>query len=513
MKTETTINNDSAKITSDMTREERIATIKASINKKPEITASQEMSPEELKAEEAKRKKEKIEEEKRKKEEAKKEAKLSKDKEAKRKKEKIEIHKALYKNEALLAIFRQKEAKRIKKNILINSIIILIAVAGATAGALLFNILSLVAAAPFLIFNGLKIFKNIREYISFNDPYELQRVLLKRKADEEAKKSDKKIIDEYKSEKKRIKKMKKMPYKILANLSFILSMFTIIFFYFVVGVRLPTVLILLFVVFTISYFLVGIGMTAIAYLISENKIREQKIKADEEKRRLLAEEKIKSEEALYKKLESERRKYEEEKELKIAEEMRISIEMEKERARRQEEQKLFELTSQSKENILEKSRFAKAGLQQKNIIDIESETKEIKNKISSEILDEASKISDYDLGGIENFYKQQNSYDTFEQEVEYPTTSYSEDDKLFFDGFEGALFSNSTNNDYADDSDIFEMNSQKQKTPASDEVKQHATLNKNIPTPVMPPAPSAEERAARGANPKSISLIKEMLKT
>ncbi len=48
MKTETTINNDSAKITSDMTREERIATIKASINKKPEITESQEISPEEF---------------------------------------------------------------------------------------------------------------------------------------------------------------------------------------------------------------------------------------------------------------------------------------------------------------------------------------------------------------------------------------------------------------------------------------------------------------------------------
>lgn len=131
-------------------------------------------------------------------------------------------------------------------------------------------------------------------------------------AEKEHKERNKKIIAEYKAEKKRIKMLKRLPYKILNTISILSSMFLIILFFFILDVGIEVTAVILLGAFTITYFVIGLLMLAVFYMISENKQRQTLLKLEEEKKYQLAKEKMRAEMAIKQRLEKERRKYERE---------------------------------------------------------------------------------------------------------------------------------------------------------------------------------------------------------
>jgi hypothetical protein len=208
----------------------------------------------------------------------------------------------------------------------------------------------------------------------------------------------------YKEEKKRIKMLQRLPYKMLNGTAFLLSMFTIILFYFVLNIGKEATALILFCVFTITYFLVGLIMIGVFYLVSENKQRIMMLKLEEEKNKLLLEEKLKSEAAIRNKLEKERRVYEEEERLRIEEVIRSKREEEENIIRIAEEQRLMEIAENERRNLIAESKLLKHDLlPSRTKAEIAKETEVIKNEFDKKILSEiGSYINDIEIGGIED---------------------------------------------------------------------------------------------------------------
>ena len=220
-----------------------------------------------------------------------------------------------------LTIRQRKEEKAIKSGFV-------------KAGLLILSVVGL----PFGVYKLFKLFKHKK---AINNPYELRKIIVIEEAAKKHKEKNARIIEAYKEEKKRIKKLKKLPFKILNHLNFLISMFLIILFFFILDIGIAPTALVLFSSFTFCYFLIGLLMHLVFYMISENKTREQMLKLEEEKNRLLAEEKIKSEELLRNKIEKERRIYEAKETLRF-EEDRLRKEETARRLREAEERKIKE---------------------------------------------------------------------------------------------------------------------------------------------------------------------------
>lgn len=440
--------------------------------------------------------------------------KLEKEKEKQRNKEKEERYKYIYQNDTLLQKFFEREKKRFIKSIITASSILLVLIAGALVLAIVLNPLLAAITVPFIGICIWKILSALKKLKLIKNPYELYDILIKNKEKKESKLSQKQIMTDYSREKKRIKQLKKLPYKVLASISFLLSMFTIIFFYFIVGIKIPTMLIILFSVFTVSYFLVGVMMITVFYMISENRLRLKNIKDQEEERRKSVEERIKNDAILRKKLDEERRRYEEETTLRNIIEERQAAEVEAERIRREEERQAFEASLLEKKQLVS-SRVAKANLQAKSLEEQENETKEIKEKINSELLEEIKEeVKKYNFSVIDSLYEkdilslEESSFDKME---------FIDDDSDIQTELENTLIGgkNHLNKDIDQIKKNVEEHKEEKQTILPDymsPVSETKNINQNIPAPVMPPAPDLSKRNNKNVSPQSVSIFKELIK-
>ena len=233
------------------------------------------------------------------------------------------------------------ETQNLKKKIIVNGGVGLVGLIGVGV-VLLLGIPPYFAALvlPAWAFAGLNIFKSIKTLPKLQSAHELRIMIIIDQARKAHDDKNKQILEAYKAEKQRIKSLKRLPYKILNYVSFFITMFTIILLFFIFDVGITATALVLFAFFTITYFLVGVVMIAVAYMISENKQRESMLRLEEEKNRLLLEERLRSEEVVRVKLEKERKRYEEEERLRIEEQIRAAKE-EAERLVREEEERLL----------------------------------------------------------------------------------------------------------------------------------------------------------------------------
>lgn len=124
-----------------------------------------------------------------------------------------------------------------------------------------------------------------KEKLSKEEKAEQQQKLKEQKAKDARRK--KKISDA----KKRINTIVKMPFKILLNSTFFISLMAFIFIYFWLEVELFQTLIYVFFIFTAIYLSVGLTMAYYYYMLSEDKIKELNEKILEDQRRKEEEEK------------------------------------------------------------------------------------------------------------------------------------------------------------------------------------------------------------------------------
>ncbi|MGI6370642.1 MAG: hypothetical protein GX372_06635 [Ignavibacteria bacterium] len=501
---------DKKPVIPNISREERIAELRERMSKQNDISVSQE--PIETEAQnEVVDKKEQEENNKKQKSKTKQSGKEKKDSAAEKlAKEKEKRYKYIYQSDTLLQKFFEREKKRLIKSIITTSSILVILIAGAAVLASMFNPILAAITIPFIGISIWKVLSAFKKLKRIKNPYELYDMLIKEKEKKDSKLSQKQMITDYNREKKRIKQLKQLPYKVLASISFLLSMFTIIFFYFVVGLKIPTMLIILFSVFTVSYFLVGVMMITVFYMISENRLRLKNIKDEEEKKRKSIEERIKNDAILHKKLDDERRKYEEVINLHNKIEEKQAAELEAERLRREEERQAFETSLLEKKQLVS-SRIAKANLLSKSLEEQENETKEIKKKINSELLEEIKEeIKKYNFNVINDLYEK----DILSlEESSFNEMEIIDDDIDIKTELENTLIGgkNYLSND---------INKTKKNVEHIEEEKKHVlpdymspvsgTKKTNIPAQVMPPAPDLNKQ--KNINPKSVSIFKELIK-
>jgi predicted membrane channel-forming protein YqfA (hemolysin III family) len=331
------------------------------------------------------------------------EKKLASEKIARRKELREQRNKTIFEIEPELTKKRFTETQRIRKKIIINGIIFLVG-AGAVVFLLTINTLYALGAIPIFAITIFNIIKSIKELKKLKNPYEIKKILILEQAKKAHNDKNTAIMSAYKEEKKRIKMLKRLPYKMLNGSAFLFSMFTIILFFFVLNIGIEATALILFCVFTVTYFLVGLIMIGVFYLVSENKQRIMMLQLEEEKNRLLLEEKLKSEAAIRNKLETERRKYEEEERLRIEEVIRAKREAEENQARIEEEQRLMEIAENDRRNLIAESKLLKHDLlPSRTKAEIAKETEVIKNEFDKKILSEiGSYINDMEIGGIED---------------------------------------------------------------------------------------------------------------
>ncbi len=412
---------------------------------------------------------------------SKEEIKLEKNKELNKLNRRKEKYQELISKEIALKIFQRDKKKKVIRKIIINASILLLSLGIIAYLSLNIKIFFAGLAIPILVITGFNIFKAIRLIPKLKNPYEMRKMILENEAQKEHLKRNKKIQENYKAEKKRIKMMKKLPYKALGTIAFLLTMFTLIACYFVFDVQLTTTILLLLAVFTVSYFIVGILMTGVFYLVSENKTREYMIQLEEEKRQIMEKERLRSEELLRKKLAAEQKKYEEEELIRIEEEKRHAMESELLKIRREEEKRAFELSVQERQKILEETRFSKKPiLLGQSVEDLEKQKLQIENKLLDDLNSEFENIN---LGGIEDFVSPNQLLENFKQTKEPTLVNESVEQEM--------------------DNSLLTL-------PKGAIINHEKLQAKGIPIPVMPDiAPQTKER---NVNPQSVSIIKEMLK-
>jgi hypothetical protein len=340
------------------------------------------------------------------------------------------------------------ENRRLRKSLINNGTIFLLGT--GTAVGLMLMISPFLAAIALPIW-GLTIFntvKTVKTFPKLKSAYELKIMLIIEQARKTHEERNKQIIEAYKAEKQRIKSLKRLPYKILNYISFFTSMFIIIFFFFILNIGIAATALVLFAAFTVTYFLIGVLMIGVAYMVSENKQREAMLKLEEEKNRLLIEEKIRSEEAVRIKLERERRKYEEEERLRLEEQIRRQKE-EEERLRAEEELRLLKEEEErlrveeeerirkeeeekelKKQNMIKESKFIRMDYlpPPPTKAEIAKDVEVIRNEFDRKMLDELStKFDELDMSGIEEFGDKERIKTEYASGITFPDVDLSDE--------------------------------------------------------------------------------------
>ena len=309
---------------------------------------------------------------------------------------KIKQYTDILENDKELQLRQRKEEKEIKKDIK-SAILLMISIVG-------------------LPFGVLKLIKNIKKKQAIKSPFELRKIIIIEEALKKHKEKNKRILELYKEEKARIKLLKKLPFKILNHINFLISMFLIILFFFILDIGIAPTVLILFSSFCFCYFLIGVLMHLVFYMIAENKTREKMAKLEEEKNRLLAEEKLKADDIMRNKIDKERKRFEEIERLRIQEEKRRVIEEEQlrilkeeeSRIKAEEEQKILELEAEKERSVQTK----RNKLLQKVIelppppttAELAQEKEILKNEFDRNLLSEIeNKFTIPDISGIEYF--------------------------------------------------------------------------------------------------------------
>ncbi|MCL2039198.1 MAG: hypothetical protein FWG85_02070 [Bacteroidetes bacterium] len=309
---------------------------------------------------------------------------------------KIKQYADILENDKELQIKQRKEEKNIKKGIR-NAILLMISIVGL----------------PFGVF---KLIKNLKKKQAIKSPFELRKIIIIEEALKKHNDKNRRILEVYKEEKERIKRLKKLPFKILNHVNFLISMFLIILFFFILDVGIAPTALVLFTSFCFCYFLIGVLMHLVFYMVAENKTREKMAKLEEEKNRLLAEEKLKADELLRDKIDKERKRFEEIERLRIQEEKRRIVEEEQlrilkeeeARIKAEEEQKMLELEAE-KERIVQSKRnkFMQKVIElppPPTTAELAQEKEILKNEFDRNLLTEIeSKFTIPDISGIEYF--------------------------------------------------------------------------------------------------------------
>lgn len=448
-------------------------------------------------------------------------------------------YKAGIENDIELQRKQRTERKVIQKSIITNGAVLLGGVGASVALMLLVTPFLIGLALPIAGVTGFNLFKAIKKRLpQLNNPYELRKMLIIEQAQKEHNLRNQKIIEAYKAEKKRIKALKGLPYKILNMVTFMISMFTIIFVFFLLDLGIKVTALVLFAIFTIIYFVIGSIMVGVFYLISENRQRTLAMQLEEAKNRLLVEEQIRSENSVRKKLEAERRRYEEEERLRIEEQIRLQAEMEAaaelQRLKEEEERRIKE-AKEAKEaaKAAERERLMQELRDRKQVVkhiippapptraEIAKEAETLKNEFDKKILEGIdTSLDDLNISGIERFTTAEKlaieyapglvfpdtdaSLETIESEVdntilEAPDVRLSEEEEKI-PAFEGTI---------ATEKVIIEDNGGMQKTPPPpSSPKEDETLKKAMLSEIGEKA----EPPAKQVSGKSISVLKQMLK-
>jgi len=298
-----------------------------------------------------------------------------------------------------LTLRRAKEEKIIKQN---------------TKKAIIF--LASIVGFPIGLY---KLFKARKHSKLIKNPFELQKIIIIEESLKKHNEKNKRILEVYIEEKKRIKKLKKLPFKILNHINFLISMLLIILFFFILDIGVAPTALVLFSSFCLMYFAVGLIMHIVFYMVAENKTREKLSKLEEEKNRLLAEEKLKSEQQVRAKIEKERKIYEsqerlrmEEDRLRKQEEIRIAAEEAELKEKLEEESRLMAIAREEKERLEEEQlKMQKQFVYVKELApppptkaELAQEKEALRNEFDKSLLTEINReFIVPDVGGIEYF--------------------------------------------------------------------------------------------------------------
>lgn len=340
------------------------------------------------------------------------------------------------------------ENRRVRKSFVVNGVILLVGVGLALFLASIIHTYFVGLAIPVL---GITVYKIVREFLGLSklkSAYELRKMLIIEQARKVHNEKNKQIIEAYKAEKQRIKSLKRLPYRILNYVSFLISMFSIIFFFFILDIGIAPTALVLFGLFTVTYFITGILMMVVFYMISENKQRESKLKLEEEKNRLLFEERIRNEEVVRVKLEKERRKYEEEERLRIEEQIRRAkeeeekarleaeikvIEDEKARIKAEEKERKLkerEEREKAKQNMIKDSRFMRQDYlpPAPSRAEIAKDIEVLRNEFDKNLLDEiGNRFDDLNISGIEYFSNKEKIKEEYAAGMTFPDVDLSDE--------------------------------------------------------------------------------------
>ena len=339
--------------------------------------------------------------------------------------------------------------QRIIKNAVILFVGVGLALATFVIGALDFlnPYLAIAIAAPIIGWTVYNIVKSILTLPKLKSAYELRKMMIIEAAQKAHNDKNKKIIEAYKAEKIRIKKLKRLPYKILNYVNLLISLFSVIFFFFILDIGIAPTALVLFGLFTVTYFVVGLAMFVVAYMISENKQRTTMLQLAEEKNRLLFEEKLRSEEAVRIKLEKERRRYEEEERLRKEEAIRRQLE-EAEKARLEEELKVLEAEKarikeeraerlrieaeereKARQNMIKESRFLRQDYlpPAPTRAEIAKDIETLRNEFDKNLLEEVgNKFDGLDISGIEEFSNKNKIKEEYSAGITFPDVDNSD---------------------------------------------------------------------------------------
>jgi hypothetical protein len=410
--------------------------------------------------------------------------KLEKERAARRLELKKKQYEQIFSNEKDLVIKQKQEKKNIRKSFIIS-------------GLLLLSVVGL----PFGFY---KLVKNIKRKKLINNPYKLRTLIIIEDATKKHNLKNDKILEAYKKEKKRIKTLKRLPYKILNSVTFLLSMFSIILFFFVLDVGIEPTALIIFGVFTLSYFVIGLLMHLVFYMLSENKERELMLKLESEKNRLLAEEKLKNEDIIRNKIEKERRRCEEEERLRIEEAIRAKKEQAELEIKMAEEQKLMAMITAEKQKLLKQRLMPQELLPPPTQAELAQETETLKNEFDRNTLKEIEEhFGIPNISGIEDFTDANKIKDEYSAGAIFPDEDISanainmEIDNMMFDIVQNDTepINDITNFDITDIEEAKTLIFEKAKKKAQDTPK---TLDKED-----------KEKSVSG---KSFMVIKQMLK-
>ncbi|MDR0926888.1 MAG: hypothetical protein LBO69_03875 [Ignavibacteria bacterium] len=438
------------------------------------------------------------------------EKKLAQEKLERKKQNRLIKYKLLFETDEELNRRQFTEKRDNKKKIIINAIVLLV---GLGVAVFLMSIMQILVAIaiPFAIVTLFNIVRSILMLRKLKNPYELRKILILEKAKKAHKDRNQKILEAYKAEKRRIKMLKNLPYKILNGMAFIISMFTIILFFFVLDIGIEKTALILFGMFFVTYFVVGLLMLAVFYLVSENKQRLLMFKLEEEKNKLLLAEKLRNEESVRNKLANERRRYEEEERLRIEEQIRVAQEEEEQRLKFEEEQRLMEEAEEEKRKLIQESKLLHTEATPKiSRAEYTKESEVMRNELDKGIIGELRQyINQVDISGIEDFTGIEDFSTEFATGPIIPDIDMS--DEAVNTDMDNSLLQTPAypkDDDYlADVTDIEEA-----KTLVYAKAMQMS--NKSVKKDTPPPPPASTDGANKGKNVsgKSFMILKEMIK-